>query len=63
MSDSEDKSSKTEFPTEKKISDAVEKGNLPVSREAPILASLLAKWGDAPRNPMPPSDCPLGLLN
>ena len=42
MSDSEDKSSKTEFPTEKKISDAVEKGNLPVSREAPILASLLA---------------------
>ena len=27
------------------------------------LASLLAKWGDAPRNPMPPSDCPLGLLN
>tara|TARA_R100001086_G_scaffold224787_3_gene142859 strand:+ start:544 stop:1632 length:1089 start_codon:yes stop_codon:yes gene_type:complete len=42
VSDSEDKSSKTEFPTEKKISDAVEKGNLPVSREAPILASLLA---------------------
>ncbi len=42
MSDSEDKSSKTELPTEKKISDAVEKGNLPVSREAPILASLVA---------------------
>ena len=19
-------------------------------------------WGDAPRNPMPPSDCPLGLI-
>ena len=27
------------------------------------LAVLLARWGDAPRNPMPPSDCPLGLLN
>ena len=27
------------------------------------LAMLLGKWGDAPRNPMPPSDCPLGLLN
>ena len=26
------------------------------------LAVLLAGWGDAPRNPMPPSDCPLGLL-
>ncbi|MAU98774.1 MAG: flagellar biosynthesis protein FlhB [Fulvimarina sp.] len=41
MSD-EDRSSKTEEPTEKKIRDTVEKGNLPVSREAPILASLLA---------------------
>ncbi|MBO0660954.1 flagellar biosynthesis protein FlhB [Jiella sp. MQZ9-1] len=38
----EDRSSKTEEPTEKKIRDTVEKGNLPVSREAPILASLLA---------------------
>ena len=27
------------------------------------LGVLLAAWGDAPRNPMPPSDCPLGLLN
>ena len=27
------------------------------------LAFLLSRWGDAPRNPMPPSDCPLGLLN
>ena len=27
------------------------------------LSSLLSRWGDAPRNPMPPSDCPLGLLN
>ena len=23
---------------------------------------LVAAWGDAPRNPMPPSDCPLGLF-
>ncbi|MEX6504962.1 flagellar biosynthesis protein FlhB [Jiella sp. M17.18] len=42
MAESEDKSSKTEEPTEKKLSDTIEKGNLPVSREAPILASLLA---------------------
>ena len=27
------------------------------------LATLLASWGPAPRNPMPPSDCPLGLMN
>ncbi|MCE7026696.1 EscU/YscU/HrcU family type III secretion system export apparatus switch protein [Jiella avicenniae] len=38
----EDRSSKTEQPTEKKIRDTIEKGNLPVSREAPILTSLLA---------------------
>lgn len=38
----EDKDSKTEEPTEKKIQDAIEKGNIPTSREAPILASFLA---------------------
>ncbi|MHA7772922.1 flagellar biosynthesis protein FlhB [Roseibium sp. M-1] len=38
----EDKDSKTEEPTEKKISDAVEKGNTPVSREAPVLATFVA---------------------
>jgi hypothetical protein len=27
------------------------------------LGVLLASWGNAPRNPMPPSDCPLGLLD
>jgi flagellar biosynthetic protein FlhB len=42
MSDTADKESKTEEATEKKISDAVEKGNLPFSREAPILASIIA---------------------
>jgi flagellar biosynthesis protein FlhB len=38
----EDKDSKTEAPTEKKIRDAAEKGNLPFSREVPIFASSLA---------------------
>ncbi|WP_102958741.1 flagellar biosynthesis protein FlhB [Mangrovicella endophytica] len=42
MAADEDRESKTEQPTEKKIRDTVEKGNLPVSREAPILASLFA---------------------
>jgi len=42
MADSEDKESKTENPTEKKLRDAIEKGNLPFSREAPIFASFLA---------------------
>lgn len=42
MSDVEDKSSKTEQPTEKKLSTAVEKGQTPVSREAITFASLLA---------------------
>ena len=27
------------------------------------LAMLLASWGPAPRNPTPPSDCPLNLIN
>lgn len=37
-----DKESKTEEPSEKKIRDAIEKGNLPFSRETPVLASFLA---------------------
>ncbi len=41
MADGEDKDSKTEEPTEKKINDALEKGNTPNSREAPVLASFL----------------------
>ncbi|HEV7416050.1 flagellar biosynthesis protein FlhB [Tianweitania sediminis] len=40
--DAPDKDSKTEAATEKKIRDTVEKGKLPFSREAPILASFLA---------------------
>src|SRR5437867_899118 len=42
MAESADKDSKTEEPTEKKIRDAVEKGQLPHSKEAPILASFVA---------------------
>ncbi|MFD1744817.1 flagellar biosynthesis protein FlhB [Rhizobium helianthi] len=39
---SEDKDSKTESPTEKKIRDAAEKGNVPFSKEVTIFASSLA---------------------
>ena len=38
----EDKDSKTEAPTDKKKSDAAEKGNLPSSREVSVFASALA---------------------
>lgn len=42
MADDEDKDSKTEDPTEKKMRDAREKGNVPSSREVPIFATSLA---------------------
>ena len=42
MSDESDSDSKTEEATEKKIHDAIERGNVPVSREVSILASLAA---------------------
>jgi flagellar biosynthetic protein FlhB len=42
MSESADKDSKTEEPTEKKIRDTVEKGQLPHSRETAILTSFVA---------------------
>jgi flagellar biosynthesis protein FlhB len=41
MSEEADKESKTEDATEKRINDAVEKGQVAFSREIPILASLL----------------------
>jgi len=41
MSEPHDKESKTEEPTEKRIRDAIEKGNVPVSREASTFASLI----------------------
>jgi flagellar biosynthetic protein FlhB len=41
MSDTDDKDSKTEAPSDKKVRDALEKGNVPFSREAPLFASIL----------------------
>ena len=41
MAERNDKESKTEEPTEKKIADAIEKGNVPRSREMATFASLL----------------------
>jgi flagellar biosynthesis protein FlhB len=42
VADDQDKDSKTEEPTEKKIRDAHAEGNIPSSREVPIFASTLA---------------------
>jgi len=42
MAEPADKDSRTEEATDKKIRDSVEKGNTPFSREAPLLASILA---------------------
>ncbi len=42
MDDSQDKESKTAEPTEKKIHDALERGNVPISREAAVFASVTA---------------------
>lgn len=40
MAEDNDRDSKTEEATEKKVNDSVERGNTPFSREAPIFASL-----------------------
>jgi len=42
MAESSDQDSKTEEPTEKKVRDALDQGNIPVSREASIFASMAA---------------------
>lgn len=42
MTDTADKESKTELPSEKRISEALEKGNSPHSREVVTLGSMLA---------------------
>ena len=42
MADDADSDSKTEEPTEKRIADALDKGNVPMSREIPFLTSLVA---------------------
>jgi flagellar biosynthetic protein FlhB len=41
MAETPDKDSKTEEPTERRIREATEKGNIPISREAPIFASMV----------------------
>ena len=41
MAEGEDKDSKTEEPTEKKIRDALDKGNVPFSREVATFASTM----------------------
>lgn len=42
MEDGQDKDSKTDEPTEKKLRDAIERGNVPISREAVVAASVAA---------------------
>lgn len=42
MAEDSDKESKTEEASEKKIRDTMDKGQLPVAREAPVLASFIA---------------------
>ncbi len=42
MAEEPDRDSRTEEPTEKKLSDALEKGNTPFSREPAVLTSMLA---------------------
>ncbi|WOS63348.1 flagellar biosynthesis protein FlhB [Sinorhizobium fredii] len=44
MSEDQDKDSKTEAPSEKKLSDAADKGNVPFSREVTAFASTLAVY-------------------
>lgn len=44
MSDSPDRESRTEEPTEKRLADALKKGKTPVSRELPILLGVGAIW-------------------
>jgi flagellar biosynthesis protein FlhB len=41
MADDTDQESKTELPTERRIQEAIAKGDVPVSREASVLASVL----------------------
>ena len=42
MAEDDDKESKTESPTSKRLSDAAEKGNLPFSREITAFSSTVA---------------------
>jgi flagellar biosynthetic protein FlhB len=42
MDEGQDKESKTHEPTEKKVQDALERGNVPISREAGVFATVAA---------------------
>lgn len=42
MAEEKDRESKTEDPTEKRIADAIEKGNVPLAREATLFGSITA---------------------
>ena len=42
MSEDQDRDSKTQEASEKKIKDTIEKGNVPVSREVPVFLSLVS---------------------
>ncbi|OQP83556.1 flagellar biosynthesis protein FlhB [Rhizobium rhizosphaerae] len=44
MSEDSDKESKTEAPSEKRVSDAIDKGNIPFSREITMFASVAATY-------------------
>jgi flagellar biosynthesis protein FlhB len=45
MAEDQDQESKTEEPTEKRIADAIKKGNVPVAREATLFGSIAAILG------------------
>lgn len=45
MADSADRDSKTEEPTEKRLSEAIGKGNVPFAREATLFGSIIAILG------------------
>jgi flagellar biosynthetic protein FlhB len=45
MAEEQDKDSRTEEPTEKRIADAISKGNVPLAREATLFGSMAAVLG------------------
>jgi len=44
MTEEKDRESQTEEPTEKRIADAIDKGNVPMAREATLFGSLVATY-------------------
>ena len=45
MADEKDQESKTEEPTEKRIADAIEKGNVPIARDVTLFGSIIGLLG------------------